>query len=150
MRDMQCPSCKRGECEKCPNVLLEAVGRSPVCTCTRKGHNGTEPNEVQITDPFTGAVHAPGLVVTESGAVQRTRVPGAPPSVVDPALRPCRSEHLDCTPDCGWCKGTGIDGGIVEPIKCPYHRVELKLVVSEDELTSFLACPVCAPEVTGD
>lgn len=23
----------------------------------------------------------------------------------------CRSGHTDCTVDCGWCKGTGIQGG---------------------------------------
>lgn len=28
-----------------------------------------------------------------------------------PDLQPCRSGHTDCTVDCGWCKGTGIDGG---------------------------------------
>lgn len=37
----------------------------------------------------------------------------------------CRSGHHDCTVDCGWCKGTGIE-------KHPVHALSVARRVAED------------------
>lgn len=73
-KDMQCPACKRNECETCVNILL---GKDDICTCTKKFHTDGEPNRAQILDPDTGVVHAPGLTVDPDGTVQRTDTTGA-------------------------------------------------------------------------
>lgn len=83
-REMTCPSCKRGECTNCPDVLLAALGRSVGCTCTRANHSG-EPNQQQIMDPETGTVHAPGLEVGNNGQISMSvDTPSFPDGHVSP------------------------------------------------------------------
>lgn len=67
---MVCSECVRDCCELCVNVSLILLGRNEICECKKQGHNG-EPRDQQVLDPETGAVHAPGLTITEEGEVQR-------------------------------------------------------------------------------
>lgn len=70
-RDMTCPRCKEDKCNECVDVTRILLGfRDLICTCTRRGHGG-EPRDKQIADPFTGDVHAPGLVIKTDGEVVR-------------------------------------------------------------------------------
>lgn len=59
---MKCPSCRENNCTGCPDKLLLLVGRSPVCTCKREGHDDAingEPRRVQVQDPMTGDIYGP-------------------------------------------------------------------------------------------
>lgn len=67
-RDMTCPSCKKGNCHDCVDILRAVYTEEMICTCTRKNHAG-EANVNQILDPFTGSVHATGLTVSADGEV---------------------------------------------------------------------------------
>lgn len=37
--------------------------------------------------------------------------------------QPCRSGHTDCTADCGWCKGTGINRPTKATIRAHYEAI---------------------------
>ena len=65
---MTCAPCLKGECNRCLDTILIAAYLEPMCTCTRRGHDG-EPVNKQIQDPGTGVVYAPGLAVTQEGEV---------------------------------------------------------------------------------
>lgn len=65
-----CTRCKEDLCDFCVDVLRAVYSQDPICCCRRKGHSG-EPIEQQILDPETNAVHTPGLIVHESGRVER-------------------------------------------------------------------------------
>lgn len=65
---MTCTNCKDGNCHKCIDVYRAVYSNNPMCQCTRKRHSG-EPMDVQIKDPETGTVYAPGLTVDELGRV---------------------------------------------------------------------------------
>jgi hypothetical protein len=67
-RKFVCTFCKEGNCNQCIDVARALLSMSLICDCTAEGHDG-EPNRQQILDPETGAVHAPGLVVTQEGEV---------------------------------------------------------------------------------
>lgn len=70
--DMQCPKCKAGKCNECVDVALILLGRKEICTCTRQAHSG-EPRDRQVQDPFTGAIVAPGAIITPDGEVHIRR-----------------------------------------------------------------------------
>jgi hypothetical protein len=55
---------------RCVDVVRVAFDMKPLCTCTAKDHGG-EPAAKQIEDPFTGDVHAPGMVIKKDGEVER-------------------------------------------------------------------------------
>lgn len=65
-----CSHCQAGNCEYCVDVLRALFSQKMICECKRARHLG-EPVEQQIADPFTGTVHAPGLVVEADGTVVR-------------------------------------------------------------------------------
>lgn len=87
-----CEDCKVDNCAACIDVMRSAYSDEYICPC-RKSEHGTrlkaaiaeakangadlygigsvEPNTQQILDPETGAVHAPGLTVTQDGEVIR-------------------------------------------------------------------------------
>jgi hypothetical protein len=67
-RHFVCSNCHNGNCFECVDVLRMVYTDETICRCTRRGHDG-EPNSQQILDPETGAVYAPGLVVSEDGEV---------------------------------------------------------------------------------
>jgi len=67
---MVCAHCLQGNCMRCVDTVRIAWSMEPICTCTAKGHGG-EPVEQQIEDPFTGDVHAPGMVIKKDGEVER-------------------------------------------------------------------------------
>lgn len=54
----------------CVDVLNVVFSRDFECHCKRPEHSG-EPLLKQIKDPFTGAVHAPRLVIDENGDIRR-------------------------------------------------------------------------------
>lgn len=60
----------------CPDKIFLILGKDTVCTCKKSGHEDAitgEPRRNQIQDPFTGDVHAPGLVVkADTGEVEFT------------------------------------------------------------------------------
>lgn len=66
--DYVCFRCYDAKCSQCVDVMAVVMGTETECNCQRPGHDG-EPINNQVTDPFTGAVHAPGLVVEQSGEV---------------------------------------------------------------------------------
>lgn len=66
-----CARCQAGDCRKCVDVLRVIVDLREICHCTIEGHDG-EPFRQQITDPETGDVYAPGLIVRKDGSVERT------------------------------------------------------------------------------
>ena len=66
-----CKACQEGDCNRCVDIVLIAIGRKTICKCTTEGHSG-EPRDKQILDPETGTVHAPGLTVDEDGTITRT------------------------------------------------------------------------------
>lgn len=68
---MTCMRCKNGDCNNCVDVLRMVYTDQTICQCTRKNHSG-EPVDQQIADPFTGAIHAPGLTVEPNGEIHRT------------------------------------------------------------------------------
>lgn len=68
---MTCPRCKAGMCRECVDVLRSIYTDEMICTCKRPDHSG-EPILVQVLDPFTGTVHAPGLTVDIDGEVRRS------------------------------------------------------------------------------
>jgi hypothetical protein len=43
--------------------------KEPICQCKKKDHGG-EARNVQVRDPFTGEIHAPGLTVDTDGNVK--------------------------------------------------------------------------------
>lgn len=63
-----CVNCKNGDCYKCVDVLRMVYTDQPICKCERKNHGG-EPNEQQVTDPFTGSVFGPHAVINPDGTV---------------------------------------------------------------------------------
>ncbi len=66
-----CTQCQDGNCESCIDVLRAVMQNAqPICKCARRGHDG-EPVEQQVSDPFTGSVHGPGLEVTDAGEIRR-------------------------------------------------------------------------------
>jgi len=65
-----CTKCQAGDCENCIDVIRAVMSDVLICKCRRKAHS-CEPVDQQIKDPFTGAVHAPGLTVTKEGEVKR-------------------------------------------------------------------------------
>lgn len=71
-----CPECRNGACQNCPDRILLILGRDLVCSCTKANHQelvSGEPRLQQIEDPFTGDVHGPGMVVSaEDGQVKFT------------------------------------------------------------------------------
>lgn len=70
---MICPKCRENDCMACPDRLLLLVGRDPVCTCKRNGHEDAisgEPRRVQVTDPMTGDIYGPGGRVAEGSLEQ--------------------------------------------------------------------------------
>lgn len=72
-RLMVCLDCKLGQCENCIDRLRALYTTDWICTCTRKLHaekRDGEPTLNQVEDPFTGDIHAPGLVVGEDGQVK--------------------------------------------------------------------------------
>lgn len=64
-----CTNCKNKECGACIDVARAVISDVTICNCKRSGHSG-DPAEKQIADPFTGDIHAPGLVVTKEGEVR--------------------------------------------------------------------------------
>lgn len=72
---MVCAECKAGVCEFCVDGLRLFYTNETICTCGRTDHSDKmrgEPRLGQVRDPFTGDIHAPGLVVTEDGTVEFT------------------------------------------------------------------------------
>jgi hypothetical protein len=69
---MICSSCKESNCKRCVDVTRIAAGfKNEICQCRKANHN-VEAHTQQIADPETGAVHAPGLVVSQEGKVTFT------------------------------------------------------------------------------
>ena len=67
-RDMTCPSCRKGNCANCVDVLRAVYSEQMICTCTRQGHAGEAVGN-QVADPFTGSVYGPHSVIKEDGTV---------------------------------------------------------------------------------
>lgn len=65
-----CEKCKAADCENCVDVLRAIYSDKMICMCNRARHSGEPVNE-QIRDPETGAVHTPGLIISENGEVKR-------------------------------------------------------------------------------
>lgn len=69
----QCDPCKKGECNRCIDIMRVIKLRLPeMCKCKKRGHSG-EARDNQILDPETGTVYGPGLRVTQEGEVIRDR-----------------------------------------------------------------------------
>lgn len=68
MKAFVCTECKNDNCIRCIDVARVVFKMEEICKCRRQNHRG-EPRDRQIKDPFTGAVHAPGLRVTKDGEV---------------------------------------------------------------------------------
>lgn len=64
-----CVACDLGQCERCTDIVLIVMELETICDCTLIGHS-VEPRDVQILDPETGTVFAPGLTVDEGGKVE--------------------------------------------------------------------------------
>lgn len=65
-----CKPCSEGHCHRCVDVYRYLAGKTdPICPCRKKDHGG-EARDVQVKDPFTGTVHAPGLTVDIDGNVK--------------------------------------------------------------------------------
>lgn len=80
---MNCPECRAGNCEGCPDRVFLILGKDPICTCGKAGHQDAiagEPRRLQVEDPFTGDVHGPGLKVSKEGVVERTTRPSEIPN----------------------------------------------------------------------
>ena len=67
-----CLPCSLGRCYDCAEIgfLVAGHGANYKCGCTRPNHSG-EPARKQVKDPFTGAVHAPGMEIAEDGTISR-------------------------------------------------------------------------------
>jgi hypothetical protein len=93
-----CSHCQAGKCEECVDVLRVVFALDTLCECTRKGHSG-EPVDQQVADPFTGAVHAPDLVVTADGDVERDVANAPCPVCKTPGMVRQHGEAGHCLPN---------------------------------------------------
>lgn len=60
---MRCPSCRENNCAGCLDKIFLILGKEPVCTCEREGHDDAingEPRRAQVIDPLTGDIYGPG------------------------------------------------------------------------------------------
>jgi hypothetical protein len=53
-------------------------------------------------------------------------------------VTPCRSGHTDCTVDCGWCKGTGVERRPVTPGNAREHGVYARIVIGHEHFDDEL------------
>lgn len=65
-----CTHCIADMCDECTDILRVIANLPEICKCTAPGHSG-EPALQQVRDPFSGDVHAPGLVVKNDGEIIR-------------------------------------------------------------------------------
>lgn len=63
-----CTHCQYGKCDECSDILRVIANLSEICMCQSPSHTG-EPALVQVRDPFTSDVHAPGMIIKEDGEI---------------------------------------------------------------------------------
>lgn len=111
---MVCPSCKKGDCNNCVDVLRTVYSQELICQCTRQGHSG-EMNLEQIKDPFNNTVYGPHAVIKEDGTVITDEDSGKSSSVDEcpsPLGTICKDPtcpvHFTVSQGCGLC-GNPLD-----------------------------------------
>lgn len=69
---MVCIECQNDNCFGCVDRLRAFYTNEIICTCGRADHADKRDGEaryMQSMDPFTGDIHAPGLVVLAEGGI---------------------------------------------------------------------------------